>query len=58
MHLIGTKYPDLRGGFVHVPYAPEQVPGGTKPSMPIDVIARGVTIIADTCLATSESLVR
>jgi pyroglutamyl-peptidase len=58
MHLIATKYPDLRGGFVHVPYAPEQVPGGAKPSMPIDLIARGVSIIADTCLAASGSVVR
>jgi pyroglutamyl-peptidase len=54
MHLIATKYPDLRGGFVHVPYAPEQVPAGVKPSMPIDLIARGVRIIADTSLATTS----
>jgi pyroglutamyl-peptidase len=58
MHMIATTYPDLRGGFVHVPYAPEQVPGGSQPNMSIDLIAHGVSIIADTCLATSGSLVR
>jgi pyroglutamyl-peptidase len=54
MHLIDTKYPGLRGGFVHVPSAPEQVPDGGEPSMTIEAISRGLGIVADTCLAQAE----
>ena len=44
LHMSATKYPNMRGGFIHVPYIPEQVegkPDGT-PSMPLDVIAKGL----------------
>lgn len=44
LYLIDTKYPNMRGGFVHVPYAMEQVvnkPLGT-PSMDLHQIARGL----------------
>jgi pyroglutamyl-peptidase len=58
MHLIATKYPELRGGFIHVPHAPEQVPDGNGPSLSIDQIARGVSIMVDTCLATDASSVQ
>lgn len=43
MHLIETEFPKCRGGFMHVPYAPEQVaqkPG--QPSMSVSDIARGI----------------
>jgi pyroglutamyl-peptidase len=39
MHLIATERPGLRGGFVHVPFAPEQVVDSGKPSLPVSVIA-------------------
>ncbi len=55
MHLIATKYPDLRGGFIHVPYAPEQVTEGKAPSLSIEQIAHGVSIMVDTCLAADRS---
>ena len=58
MHLIATKYPDLRGGFIHVPHAPEQVPDGDGPSLSIDQIAQGVSIMVDTCLTTGANSVR
>lgn len=44
LYLIDTKYPNMRGGFVHVPYAMVQVvnkPLGT-PSMDLHQIARGL----------------
>lgn len=52
MHLIATRYPGLRGGFVHVPYAPEQVVDGAGPSMSIDVISRALAIVLRTSLNT------
>ena len=44
LYLIDRKYPNIRGGFIHVPYAMEQVvnkPLGT-PSMDLHQIARGL----------------
>ncbi|GAA1655707.1 pyroglutamyl-peptidase I [Kribbella alba] len=58
MHLIATKYPGLRGGFIHVPHAPEQVPDGNGPSLSIEQIAQGVSIMVDTCLAPGANLVQ
>jgi pyroglutamyl-peptidase len=58
MHLIATKYPQLRGGFIHVPHAPEQVPDGDGPSLSIDQIAQGVSIMVDACLAAGANSVQ
>ena len=44
LYLIDRKHPNIRGGFIHVPYAMEQVvnkPLGT-PSMALPQIARGL----------------
>jgi len=52
MHeLEGT---DVRGGFVHVPFAPEQTVGTTTPSMSIETMVRGLTAIVGTALATRD----
>lgn len=50
MNLINTKYPNMRGGFVHVPYSTEQVQNRTTPvpSMLLSEITRGLEIIAET----------
>ena len=32
MYMIDKKYPNIKGGFIHVPYIPSQVV--TKPNMP------------------------
>ena len=44
LHMIAEKYPQMRGGFIHVPFVPEQVvdrPEGT-PSMSAETIAKGL----------------
>jgi len=52
MHeLEGT---DVRGGFVHVPFAPEQTVGTTTPWMSIDTMVRGLTAIVGTSLTTRD----
>ena len=50
MNLIDTKYPNMRGGFVHVPYSTEQVKNRETPmpSMELNEITRGLEIIAET----------
>jgi len=44
LHLIATKYPKLKGGFIHVPFATEQAvdrPDGT-PAMSVETIAKAL----------------
>ena len=44
LYMIDKEYPHMRGGFVHVPYLPEQtldLPEGT-PSMPAEMIAKAL----------------
>ncbi|GAA2667541.1 pyroglutamyl-peptidase I [Nonomuraea recticatena] len=44
-HLIATERPGLRGGFVHVPYAPHQVTGSGRPSMETTTVARALAAL-------------
>ena len=42
LHLLATKYSQKRGGFIHVPYIPEQVlEKKNTASMPLELIAKG-----------------
>ena len=45
MHLLHTSYPAVRGGFLHVPYLPEQAAGKTPqpPSMELSRIVCGLS---------------
>ena len=49
LHTAALDYPALRGGFLHVPYAEQQLPG--KPAgtfaMPLPAIARALTSAAE-----------
>jgi pyroglutamyl-peptidase len=54
-HLRETRYPKLRGGFVHVPYLPEQAaqhPGA--PSLPLDTMIEAVRLCLEVALTTAE----
>ena len=44
LHLCATKYPNIRAGFIHVPFACEQVVGkaSTMASMPLETIAKSL----------------
>lgn len=43
LYTLEKKYPGVRGGFMHVPYIPQQVIGGKNvPSLPVEDIARGI----------------
>ena len=46
LHLIATERPEVRGGFLHVPYAPEQAVNlsATTPSMTVDMMVKGITL--------------
>ncbi|MFE7299821.1 pyroglutamyl-peptidase I [Streptomyces sp. NPDC057579] len=55
-HLIATELPHIRGGFVHVPYAPEQVTDRAQPSLPVDAVATALREIAATAARTRTDL--
>lgn len=43
LYTLEKQYPGVRGGFMHVPYIPQQVSGGKQaPSMPVEDIAKGI----------------
>lgn len=55
---IASRHPTkLRGGFLHVPYAPEQIAKvGTAPSMAIADVTRGIEIILETSAARTTDI--
>ena len=57
MHLLSTL-PDVRGGFVHVPFSPEQVAASGKaaPSLGVDRVADALEVLVDTASKTTEDL--
>jgi pyroglutamyl-peptidase len=55
MHQLAER-PGIRGGFIHVPYAPEQLSGRQHPSMEIAVMAQGLEVIARTALSTGADI--
>ena len=43
LYTLDKKYPEARGGFIHVPFIPEQVVNKPdKPSMSLTDIVRGL----------------
>lgn len=55
-HLISTRYPKIKGGFIHVPYIPAQVV--TKPNQPamsLEDIVKGLEL-AITAMVTYNDL--
>ncbi len=55
-HLIATERPALRGGFVHVPYAPEQVAASPQPSLPVPRAADALRAVVATAARTRTDL--
>ncbi|WP_030250618.1 pyroglutamyl-peptidase I [Streptomyces violens] len=56
MHLVATERPAVRGGFVHVPYAPGQVTDKGKPSLPVTSVAEALRVIMITAAGRSEDI--
>lgn len=57
MYLIDTKYPNIRGGFVHVPFATEQVVDKpTSPSLSLEEISKGLTVLVSTSIKNVEDI--
>lgn len=48
MNYIQAQYPEIRGGFIHIPFIPEQVVEKDAPSLSLDTISKGLEIAAVT----------
>ena len=60
MHLVASRRLPVRGGFLHVPYLPEQAAGLASiqaPSMALDDIVRGIEIILRVAASRTEDIV-
>ena len=42
LHAAAEKKLSLSGGFIHVPFLPQQAEGTDKPSMPLDLMVKGL----------------
>lgn len=53
MHALRLS-PGVRGGFVHVPYGPDQVPAGSGlASLPLEQMTQALAVVVRTALATT-----
>ena len=58
LRLIETQFPAIRGGFIHVPFSPDQVidrPVGT-PSMSLEDIASSLTYAVEAAVENKEDI--
>ncbi|MED1540728.1 pyroglutamyl-peptidase I [Bacillus inaquosorum] len=56
MDHISRTSPHLRGGFIHIPYIPEQTIDKTAPSLSLDMIVRALRIAAVTAAQYDQDL--
>ncbi|WP_435242251.1 pyroglutamyl-peptidase I [Streptomyces cucumeris] len=57
-HLIATRRPATRGGFVHLPYAPGQVVDRDQPSLPVATAAEALRAIITAAARTTGADLR
>ncbi|MEV3858310.1 pyroglutamyl-peptidase I [Streptomyces sp. NPDC050095] len=55
-HLLATELPSVRGGFVHVPWSPDQVRDGSAPSLPVALVADGIRALLLAAASTRVDL--
>ncbi len=56
-HVLATQYPNTRGGFIHVPYLPQQAAQFVgAPSMALATMIEAVRIGVETALTTREDI--
>lgn len=57
LYLIDSKYKDIRGGFIHVPYVREQIIDRPKhPFMEEEIMVRALEIIVETTIKNEEDI--
>jgi pyroglutamyl-peptidase len=54
-HFIATHEPQMRGGFIHVPWLPEQARGhANAASMPFEMMVEAIRLCLETALTTQQ----
>lgn len=57
LHLINTKYPAIRGAFIHVPFIPAQVMNKPNtPYMELEKITEGLTLALKAAIENKEDI--
>jgi pyroglutamyl-peptidase len=55
MYLVDKKYSGVKGGFIHVPFIPEQVISKpNQPSMALEMITKGIEVAIETAIQESK----
>ncbi|TDM20576.1 pyroglutamyl-peptidase I [Macrococcoides canis] len=54
LYMIQNEFPSIRGGFIHVPFAPEQT--DTHPSLPIATITEALHLAIEAALTYQEDI--
>ena len=50
LYITNTYYPNIRSGFVHIPYIPSQLAGRKLPAMELEIIVKALEIIIKTAV--------
>lgn len=57
-HIKATEYPNMRTGFIHIPFLPEQVTDKKNmPSMALDTIVKGLELAIEAIITNEEDIV-
>lgn len=57
LYNIHKKYPNMKGGFIHIPFIPEQViDKKDRPSMSLDLIVKGLTVAIEAAIKYDEDI--
>lgn len=57
LYNIDKKYPNMKGGFIHIPFLPEQViDKKDRPSMSLDLIIKGITAAIEAAIKYDEDI--
>ncbi len=56
LHLLATSYPEMKGGFIHVPFLPEQAINHAAPSMSLETMTRGIQVCLHAALHDAPDL--
>ena len=57
-HIKATEYPNMRTGFIHIPFLPEQVTDKKNmPSMALETIVKGLELAIEAIITNEEDIV-
>jgi len=57
LYLIDKKYPNIKGGFIHIPFSTSQViDKKNTPYMSLDEIVKGLELAIEACTLHSEDI--